>query len=91
MLGFSMFVPTCLTLAAETDPLAARKPDFDPSGADYTYLLSNVDPRLGLVNLPFLFDSLEKLNRFRDNEQLFAEFGAGTERPGWKEFRWHRL
>ncbi|PLX88065.1 MAG: C4-dicarboxylate ABC transporter substrate-binding protein [Desulfuromonas sp.] len=136
-----------LVLAA-TDPLAAWKPAFDPSGAEYTYLVSNVghpaiegvtvgfnirdrvwketggrlyvdyrplsqlggekdvlaklklgaihcmmsssvmapnvDPRLGLVNLPFLFDSFDKLNRFRDNEALFAEYGAGAEKQGIK-------
>jgi TRAP-type C4-dicarboxylate transport system substrate-binding protein len=133
---------------AATDPLAAWKPTFDPSGAEYTYLVSNVghpaiegvsvgfkirdrvweesggrlyvdyrplsqlggekdvlaklklgaihgmmsssvmapnvDPRLGLVNLPFLFDSFAKLDRFRDNETLFAEYGAGAEKQGIK-------
>lgn len=137
-----------VALAAGPDPLAAWKPTFDPSGAEHTYLLSNVghpsiegvtvgfkirdrvwkesggrlyvdyrplsqlggekdvlgklklgaihgmmsssvmapnvDPRLGLVNLPFLFDSFEKLNKFRDNELLFAEFGAGAEKAGIK-------
>lgn len=127
---------------AETkgDPLAAWKPKFDPSGAQYTYLLSNVDTpmidgigvgyqirdkvwekskgrlyvdfrplaqlggekdvlsklklgavqgmlcssvaavnvadRLGLVNLPFVVDSFEKLEKFRANEELFREYGA---------------
>ena len=27
---------------AKADPLAAWKPKFDPSGAEYTYILSNV-------------------------------------------------
>lgn len=127
---------------AETkgDPLASWKPKFDPSGAQYTYLLSNVDTpmiegigvgykirdkvweksngrlyvdfrplaqlggekdvlsklklgavqgmlcssvaavnvadRLGLVNLPFVVDSFEKLEKFRANEELFREYGA---------------
>ncbi len=130
-------------LAAEekkADPLEAWKPKFDPSGAQYTYLLSNVDTpmiegigvgfkirdkvwelskgrlyvdfrplaqlggekdvisklklgavqgmlcssvaavnvadRLGMVNLPFLVDSFDKLEKFRANQQLFKEYGA---------------
>jgi len=122
------------------DPLEAWKPKFDPSGAQYTYLLSNVDTpmiegigvgfkirdkvwerskgrlyvdfrplaqlggekdvlsklklgavqgmlcssvaavnvadRLGLVNLPFVVDSFEKLEKFRANQELFREYGA---------------
>ena len=139
---------SALTFAAGPDPLAAWRPTFDPGGAEYTYLLSNVghpaiagvtvgfnirdrvwkesggrlfvdyrplsqlggekdvlgklklgaihgmmsssvmapnvDPRLGLFNLPFLFDSFEKLDRFRDNEKLFAELGEGAEKVGIK-------
>ena len=30
------------TIAVSSDPLAAWKPDFDPSRAEYTYILSNV-------------------------------------------------
>ncbi len=124
----------------KADPLEAWKPKFDPSGAQYTYLLSNVDTpmiegigvgykirdkvwekskgrlyvdfrplaqlggekdvisklklgavqgmlcssvasvnvadRLGLVNLPFVVDSYEKLEKFRGNQELFKEYGA---------------
>jgi TRAP-type C4-dicarboxylate transport system substrate-binding protein len=124
----------------KTDPLEAWKPKFDPSSAQYTYILSNVDTpmiegigvgykirdkvwerskgrlyvdfrplaqlggekdvigklklgavqgmlcssvasvnvadRLGLVNLPFVVDSYEKLEKFRANQELFKEYGA---------------
>ncbi len=122
------------------DPLAVWQPKFDPSGAEYTYLLScvghpaiagvsvgyrirdrvwaesggrlyvdyrpisqlggekdvlhklqlgaiqgmlsssvtapNVSPRLGLVNLPFLIDGFAKLEQFRNDQALFADYGA---------------
>ncbi|MCD6581604.1 MAG: TRAP transporter substrate-binding protein [Desulfuromusa sp.] len=128
------------------DPLAAWQPKFDPSGAEYTYLLStvghpaiegatvgyrirdrvwkesygrlyvdyrpisqlggekdvlhklqmgavqgmlcssvlapNVSPRLGLVNLPFLIDSFAALEKFRQNEELFREYGLDAEAKG---------
>lgn len=124
----------------KSDPLEAWKPKFDPSGAPYTYILSNVDTpmiegigvgykirdkvwerskgrlyvdfrplaqlggeqdvikklklgavqgmlcssvasanvadRLGAVNLPFVIDSYEKLEKFRANKELFQEYGA---------------
>jgi TRAP-type C4-dicarboxylate transport system substrate-binding protein len=127
----------------KADPLEAWKPKFDPSGAQYTYLLSNVDTpmiegigvgykirdkvwerskgrlyvdfrplaqlggekdvisklklgavqgmlcssvaavnvadRLGLVNLPFVVDSFDKLEKFRADRELFTEYGAS----GW--------
>lgn len=135
LVTFSMFVST---LSAEDDPLAKWKPDFDPSGAAYTYLLScvghpaiegvtvgyrirdrvwkesggklfvdfrplsqlggekdvinklkfgaingmlsssvaaaNIAPLLGVVNLPFLIDDFDKLDRFRDNPELWEPF-----------------
>ena len=128
------------------DPLAAWQPKFDPSGAEYTYLLStvahpaieggtvgyrirdriwdeshgrlyvdyrpisqlggekdvlrklkmgavqgmlcssvlapNVSPRLGIVNLPFLIDSFSKLEKFRQNEELFLEYGMDADAKG---------
>jgi TRAP-type C4-dicarboxylate transport system substrate-binding protein len=123
---------------AKKDPLAGWQPQFDPSTAEYTYLLSNlshpsiegvavgyhirdkvwersggrlyVDYRplsqlgqekgvlsklklgavqgvlcssvaaaniadtLGIVNLPFVIDSAEKLEKFRNDPELFDEF-----------------
>ncbi|BCA81151.1 TRAP transporter substrate-binding protein [Desulfuromonas sp. AOP6] len=126
-------------LAADpNDPLAAWKPAFDPKGAEYTYILSNVShpaiegvgvgyrirdkvwersggrlfvdfrplsqlggekdvisklkmgaiqgmlsssvaaanvsDKLGIVNLPYVVDSFDKLDRFRQSEELFGEF-----------------
>ena len=126
-------------LAADpNDPLAAWKPAFDPKGAEFTYILSNVShpaiegvgvgyrirdkvwersggrlyvdfrplsqlggekdvisklkmgaiqgmlsssvaaanvaDKLGIVNLPYVVDSFDKLDRFRQSEELFGEF-----------------
>ena len=124
--------------SAKDDPLAKWKPDFDPTGAAFTYLLScvghpaiegvtvgyrirdrvwketdgqlyvdfrplsqlggekdvinklkfgavhgmlsssvaaaNIAPLLGVVNLPFLIDDFDKLDRFRDNQELWEPF-----------------
>jgi TRAP-type C4-dicarboxylate transport system substrate-binding protein len=139
MLLLLVAVPT-LAEEKKADPLEAWKPKFDPSKAEYTYILSNVDTpmiegigvgykirdkvwekskgrlyvdfrplaqlggekdvigklklgavqgmlcssvasvnvadRLGLVNLPFVVDSYEKLEKFRANQELFQEYGA---------------
>ncbi|SEA80654.1 TRAP-type C4-dicarboxylate transport system, substrate-binding protein [Desulfuromusa kysingii] len=128
------------------DPLADWVPKFDPSGAEYTYLLStvghpaiegatvgyrirdrvwqesdgrlyvdyrpisqlggekdvlrklkmgavqgmlcssvlapNISPRLGIVNLPFLIDSFSLLEEFRQNKELFKEFGEDAASKG---------
>jgi TRAP-type C4-dicarboxylate transport system substrate-binding protein len=125
-------------VSAQDDPLAKWKPDFDPAGATYTYLLScvghpaiegvtvgyrirdrvwkesggklfvdfrplsqlggekdvinklkfgaihgmlsssvaaaNIAPLLGVVNLPFLIDDFDKLDRFRDTPELWEPF-----------------
>ncbi len=124
--------------AQQTDPLAAWQPAFDPSGAEFTYLLSNVShpamegvavgynirdkvwersggrlyvdfrplsqlgeekavlsklkmgavqgmlcssvaaaniaDKLGVVNLPFVVDSFDKLETFRSDPELFGPF-----------------
>jgi TRAP-type C4-dicarboxylate transport system substrate-binding protein len=123
---------------APRDALADWQPHFDPSGAEYTYILSNVDhpaiegiavgyhirdkvwqrsggrlyvdfrpmaqlggerdvisklklgavqgmlcssvaavnvaDKLGIVNLPFVIDSFEKLEKFRNDSDLYKEF-----------------
>lgn len=133
-------------VAAERDPLASWKPDFDPSGAQYTYLLSNVDhpaiegiavgyhirdrvwersngrlyvdfrplaqlggerdvlqklkigavqgmlcssvaaanlaPGLGIVNLPFVVNTFEKLEKFRNDPELFEPFAQAAASQG---------
>lgn len=128
------------------DPLAAWTPKFDPKGAQYTYLLSNVDhpaiegiavgyrirdkvwersggrlfvdfrplaqlggekdvisklklgavqgmlcssvaavnvaDKLGIVNLPFVIDSFDKLEKFRRTPELFNEFRDSALKQG---------
>jgi len=128
------------------DPLAAWTPKFDPKGAQYTYLLSNVDhpaiegiavgyrirdkvwersggrlfvdfrplaqlggerdviqklkmgavqgmlcssvaavnvaDKLGIVNLPFVIDSFDKLEKFRQTPELFNEFRDSALKQG---------
>ncbi len=142
---------SCLALAAtgafaESDPLSSWRPAFDPSGARYTYILSNVDhpsiegigvgyrirdrvwelsegrlyvdfrplaqlggerdviqklrmgavqgmlcssvaavnvsDTLGLVNLPFVVDTYEKLEAFRRDPKLWGHFGESAARQG---------
>ncbi|MCK4690769.1 MAG: TRAP transporter substrate-binding protein [Desulfuromonadales bacterium] len=151
MRKISLLLAACATLLLSgisfaADPLAAWQPKFDPSGAEYTYLLStvghpaiegatvgyrirdrvwqesngrlyidyrpisqlggekdvlrklqmgavqgmlcssvlapNVSPRLGIVNLPFLIDSFAKLEKFRNNQELFREFGQDASNKG---------
>lgn len=35
---------------------------------------ANIAPALGIVNLPYIVESFDKLERFRDNEQLWTPF-----------------
>jgi len=133
---------------AKADPLAAWKPSFDPSGAKYTYILSNVShpaiegtgvgyrirdkvwersngqiyvdfrplsqlggekdvlsklkmgavqgilcssvaaanvaDKLGIVNLPYVVDTFEKLDKFRADAELFREFSESALPAGLK-------
>jgi TRAP-type C4-dicarboxylate transport system substrate-binding protein len=39
---------------------------------------ANVAPKLGVVNLPFVVDSFDKLESFRNNKELFKEFTDST-------------
>ncbi|BCR03264.1 C4-dicarboxylate-binding periplasmic protein DctP [Desulfuromonas versatilis] len=130
----------------KADPLAAWKPQFDPSGAKYTYILSNVShpaiegvgvgyrirdrvwelskgqlyvdfrplaqlggekdvisklklgaiqgmlsssvaaanvaDRLGIVNLPYVVDTFDKLDKFRSTPELWNEFRDSALRSG---------
>jgi len=142
LLLIALLLTVCLTsaFAAEEkkDPLAAWKPKFDPSGAKYTYILSNIShpviegvaagyrirdavwekskgqiyvdfrplaqlggekdviaklklgavhgmlsssvaaqnvaDRLGIVNLPYVIDTFEKLDKFRNTPELWKPF-----------------
>ncbi len=132
--------------AAKDDPLAAWKPKFDPSTAEYTYILSNishpviegvavgyrirdavwektngriyvdfrplaqlggekdvisklklgavqgmlsssvaaanVSDRLGIVNLPYVVDTFDKLDTFRNTPELWEPFANGAQQQG---------
>ncbi len=134
--------------AASAASLEAWKPKFDPAGAKYTYLLSNVShpaiegaavgyrirdavwersngrlyvdfrplsqlggekdvlsmlkmgavqgilcssvaaanvsDKLGVVNLPFVVDTFDKLDRFRATPELFTEFSESALKKGIK-------
>ncbi|HIP38617.1 MAG TPA: TRAP transporter substrate-binding protein [Desulfocapsa sulfexigens] len=133
-------------VTAKDDPLAAWKPKFDPSGAEYTYILSNVShpviegvavgykirdavwektngriyvdfrplaqlggekdvisklklgavqgmlsssvaaanvsDRLGIVNLPYVIDTFDKLDTFRNTPELWEPFANGAQKQG---------
>lgn len=139
---------TLASAASQQELLDQWKPKFDPSGAKYTYILSNVDhpaiegiavgyhirdrlwersngqiyvdfrpfaqmggekdvisklkmgavqgmlcssvaavnvaSTLGIVNLPFVIDSFDKLERFRNEPELFRPFSLSGESQGVK-------
>nr|WP_320049329.1 TRAP transporter substrate-binding protein [uncultured Desulfuromonas sp.] len=141
-----LFLTCTMVQARDLSILEQWKPKFDPSKAQYTYILSNVDhpaiagigvgyrirdrvweesngrlyvdfrplaqlggekdvvrklklgaiqgmlcssvmaanvaPKLGIVNLPFIFDSSEKLEKFRNTPELFDEFGNAPVQSG---------
>ncbi|MBW1893947.1 MAG: TRAP transporter substrate-binding protein [Deltaproteobacteria bacterium] len=134
------------TAIAKKSPLDAWKPDFDPSGAKYKCIVSNIShpvikgvfaglairdelwkrtngqiyidykplavlggevevlnqlqmgaiqgmgvssvaatnlgPRFGVVNLPFLINSFDKLDKFTKNEKLFGHFLMAMDHQG---------
>jgi TRAP-type C4-dicarboxylate transport system substrate-binding protein len=143
LVGLSL--PVVALAAEKKDPLAAWQPKFDPSGAKYTYILSNIShpviegvavgynirdavwektngqiyvdyrplaqlggekdvynklklgavhgmlsssvfaanaaDRLGIVNLPYIVDTFDKLDTFRNDPELwepFADAPAGS-------------
>jgi TRAP-type C4-dicarboxylate transport system substrate-binding protein len=43
---------------------------------------TNLGPRFGIVNLPFLVDSFEKLDKFTSNEKLFGHFMNAMDHQG---------
>jgi len=149
-LTLALLLSCALSAPAEekADPLAAWKPAFDPRGAKYTYMLSNVShpsiegiavgykirdrvwelskgqiyvdfrplaqlggekdvlsklklgaiqgmlcssvaaanvaDTLGVVNLPFVVDTFDKLDKFRNDPALFKPFGDSALKQGIK-------
>jgi len=138
ILGLSLVLCSAVGAEDKPDPLAAWKPKFDPSKAEYTYILSNishpgiegiaagyrmrdkiwersggrlyvdfrplaqlggekdvisklklgavqgmmsssvaaanVSDKLGIVNLPYVVDTFDKLDKFRNTPELWNEF-----------------
>ena len=141
-----LFALPALLQAADKDPLAAWKPTFDPGGAEYTYILSNVShpviegvaagyrirdkvwektngriyvdyrplsqlggekdvynklklgavqgmlsssvfaanaaDKLGIVNLPYIVDTFDKLDTFRNTPELWEPFASSPAASG---------
>ena len=154
--SFLLVLTLCLTLVvgvsagfaaeAKKDPLAAWKANFDPSGAEYTYILSNishpviegvgagyrirdrvweaskgrlyvdfrplaqlggekdvinklklgavhgmmsssvaaqnVSDTLGIVNMPYVVDTFDKLDKFRNTPELWQPFADSAMKSG---------
>jgi len=142
LLLLTLCIPIAGMAADKKDPLAAWQPAFDPSGAKYTYILSNVShpviegvaagyrirdkvwaatngqiyvdfrplsqlggekdvisklklgavqgmlsssvaaanvaDRLGVVNLPYVIDTFDKLDTFRNDPELWTPFAEGA-------------
>ena len=142
----ALVVTAASMASAKDDPLAAWKPKFDPSGAEFTYILSNishpviegvavgyrirdavwektngriyvdfrplaqlggekdvisklklsavqgmlsssvaaanVSDRLGIVNLPYVVDTFDKLDTFRNTPELWEPFANGAQKQG---------
>ena len=139
-------LPVAGMAGGKKDPLAAWQPKFDPSGAKYTYILSNIShpviegvavgyrirdkvwertngqiyvdfrplaqlggekdvisklklgavqgmlsssvaaanvaDRLGIVNLPYVVDTFDKLDTFRNDPKLWQPFAEGAIKRG---------
>ncbi|MBT8359320.1 MAG: C4-dicarboxylate ABC transporter substrate-binding protein, partial [Deltaproteobacteria bacterium] len=139
-------LPGFVSAAEKKDPLAAWKPKFDPSGAEFTYILSNIShpviegvaagyrirdkvweksngrifvdyrplaqlggekdvisklklgavqgmlsssvaaanvaDRLGIVNLPYVVDTFDKLDTFRNDPELWRPFADAAQKSG---------
>ena len=139
-------LPGFVFAAEKEDPLAAWKPKFDPSGAEFTYILSNIShpviegvaagyrirdkvweksggriyvdyrplaqlggekdvisklklgavqgmlsssvaaanvaDRLGVVNLPYVVDTFDKLDTFRNDPEVWQPFADAAQQSG---------
>jgi TRAP-type C4-dicarboxylate transport system substrate-binding protein len=146
LLALALCLPVAVSAEEKKDPLAKWKPKFDPSGAKYTYILSNIShpviegvavgynirdavwdatngqiyvdyrplaqlggekdvisklklgavhgmlsssvaaanvaDRLGIVNLPYVVDTFDKLDTFRNDPELWEPFANGAQQQG---------
>lgn len=150
LLLLALLITVCLpgfvSAAEKEDPLAAWKPKFDPSGAEFTYILSNIShpviegvaagyrirdkvweqsggriyvdyrplaqlggekdvisklklgavqgmlsssvaaanvaDQLGVVNLPYVVDTFDKLDTFRNDPELWEPFANAAQQNG---------
>lgn len=146
LLVLGLCLPVMAGAAENNDPLAAWQPKFDPSGAKYTYILSNVShpviegvaagykirdkvwektggqiyvdfrplsqlggekdvynklklgavhgmlsssvfaanaaDKLGIVNLPYIVDTFDKLDTFRNSPELWEPFSNASVSSG---------
>jgi len=146
LLASILCIPALAGGAEKEDPLAAWKPQFDPSGAEFTYILSNIShpviegvaagyrmrdkvwektngrlyvdyrplaqlggekdvisklklgavqgmlsssvaaanvaDRLGIVNLPYVVDTFDKLDMFRSDPEIWKPFSEAALRNG---------
>jgi len=146
LLASILCIPALAAGAEKEDPLAAWKPQFDPSGAEFTYILSNIShpviegvaagyrmrdkvwektngrlyvdyrplaqlggekdvisklklgavqgmlsssvaaanvaDRLGIVNLPYVVDTFDKLDMFRSDPEIWKPFSEAALRNG---------
>jgi TRAP-type C4-dicarboxylate transport system substrate-binding protein len=146
LLVTALCLPGFVSAAEKKDPLAAWKPKFDPSGAEFTYILSNIShpviegvaagyrirdkvweksngrifvdyrplaqlggekdvisklklgavqgmlsssvaaanvaDRLGIVNLPYVVDTFDKLDTFRNDSELWQPFAESAQKGG---------
>jgi len=142
----TLCLPGFISAAEKKDPLAAWKPKFDPSGAEFTYILSNIShpviegvaagyrirdkvweksggriyvdyrplaqlggekdvisklklgavqgmlsssvaaanvaDQLGVVNLPYVVDTFDKLDTFRNDPELWEPFATAAQQSG---------
>jgi len=142
LLVLGLCLPVMVLAAEKKDPLAAWQPKFDPSGAKYTYILSNIShpviegvaagyrirdkvwektngqiyvdyrplaqlggekdvisklklgavqgmlsssvaaanvaDRLGIVNLPYVVDTFDKLDTFRNDPEIWQPFSESA-------------
>ncbi len=69
-------------LGGEKDVLGKLKMGAVQGMLSSSVAAPNISPRLGMVNLPFLVGTFERLERFRNHPELFAAYGAEALKSG---------